>query len=103
LISKGNKQILEFLKYKYNYNSALAGIKAYAHLTSDNGYCIVFDALNEDVPADMFLDRSWGPGNIPKTAIREYIDNYPKLIIDMDIQSNYLITAAPDIYLKLIK
>jgi cephalosporin hydroxylase len=45
----------------------LSELKAYASLTSINSYCIVFDALIEDMPQG-FCDRHWDKGENPKTA-----------------------------------
>ncbi|MCI5149344.1 MAG: cephalosporin hydroxylase, partial [Candidatus Electrothrix sp. MAN1_4] len=52
-----------------------------------------------DLPADMFPDRPWGPGNSPKTAVWEYLKRHPEFEIDKDIQHKLLITVAPDGYL----
>lgn len=54
------------------------------------------------MPADMFLDHLWGPGNNPKTAVWEYLKNHPEFAIDKSIQHKLLITVAPDGYLKRI-
>jgi cephalosporin hydroxylase len=62
-------------------------LKAYANLTSLNSYCVVFDTLIEDMDSDMYPDRSWGPGNNPKTAVREYLQNNDTFILDETIQN----------------
>ena len=54
----------------------------------------------EDMPADMFPDRPWGPGDNPKTAVWEYLKTHPEFEIDKSIQHKLLITVAPDGYLK---
>ncbi|MBL11068.1 MAG: cephalosporin hydroxylase, partial [Acidiferrobacteraceae bacterium] len=63
-------------------------------------YCIVYDTAIEDMPAKMFADRPWGPGNSPKTAVWEYLKEHTEFEIDKNIQDNLLITVVPDGYLK---
>jgi cephalosporin hydroxylase len=80
----------------------LAELEAYAPLVTKNSYCIVFDTIVEDMPADMVPDRSWGPGDNPKTAVWEYLKTHKEFIIDKTIKYKLLITVAPDGYLKRI-
>ena len=51
------------------HDHVLAELQAYASLTSVGSYCVVFDTVIEEMPAEMFPDRPWGPGNIRKTAV----------------------------------
>ena len=55
------------------------------------------------VPADMFPDRPWGPGNNPKTALREYLATHPEFEIDRRIDHKLLVSVAPNGYLKRIR
>ncbi|MFN9173544.1 MAG: CmcI family methyltransferase, partial [Synechocystis sp.] len=80
----------------------LAELEAYAPLTSVGSYCVVFDTIIEDLPAEMFSDRPWGVGNNPKTAVWKYLKTHPEFEIDKSIQYKLLITVAPDGYLKRI-
>ena len=101
--SKNFKKILIFLDSNHTHEHVIKELEAYANLTSLNSYCVVFDTLIEDMDTDMYPDRSWGPGNNPKTAVREYLQNNDKFILDETIQNKILITVAPDGYLKRIK
>ena len=47
-------------------------LKQFYHNPRFGSYCVVFDTIIEDMPADMFSDRPWGPGDNPKTAVWEY-------------------------------
>ena len=80
----------------------LAELEAYAPLTTVGSYCVVFDTIVEDMPADMFRDRPWGPGDNPKTAVWQYLEDHPEFEIDRDIQHKLLITVAPDGYLRRV-
>ena len=77
-------------------------MQAYASLTSIGSYCIVFDTVVENMPANMFPNRSWGPGDNPKTAVWECLKTHPEFEIDKSIQNKLLITVAPDGYLMRV-
>lgn len=101
--ARNRKRILVCLDSNHTHEHVLAELEAYAPLTSVDSYCVVFDSFVEDVPADVFADRPWGPGNNPKTAVWEYLKTHPEFEIDKSIQNKLLITVAPDGYLKRIR
>ena len=57
---------------------------------------VVFDTLVEDMPADMYPDRPWGPGNNPKTAVWDYLRTHNEFEIDHAVDNKLLINVAPD-------
>lgn len=101
--AKDYKNILVVLDSNHTHNHVLAELQVYAPLVSKGSYCVVFDTIIEDMPDDMFPDRSWGKGNNPKTAVREYLKTHPEFEIDKSIESKLLITVAPDGYLKRVR
>ena len=101
-VAKGYERVLVCLDSNHTHAHVLAELQAYAPLTSVDSYCVVFDTIVEDMPADMFPDRPWGPGDNPKTAVWEYLKTHPEFEIDKSIQHKLLITVAPDGYLKRI-
>ena len=101
-IAANHNRILICLDSMHTHEHVLAELEAYAPLTSIDSYCVVFDTMIEDLPADMYPDRPWGPGNNPKTAVRDYLKHHPEFEIDLDIQNKLLITVAPDGYLRRV-
>ncbi|MEJ5242605.1 MAG: cephalosporin hydroxylase family protein [Desulfomicrobiaceae bacterium] len=97
------QRVLVCLDSNHTHDHVLAELEAYAPLVSVGSYCVVFDTIVEDMPKEMFPDRPWGPGNNPKTAVREYLKTHPEFEIDKSIQHKLLITVAPDGYLKRIE
>lgn len=102
-MAQGYDRILVCLDSNHTHDHVLKELQAYAPLTTKDSYCVVFDTFVEDLPADIFLDRPWGPGNNPKTAVWEYLKSHSEFEIDKSIQNKLLITVAPDGYLKRIK
>ena len=102
-IAANYSRVLVCFDSNHTHEHVLSELQAYGHLTSVGSYCVVFDTIIEDMPADMFPDRPWEPGNNPKTAVWEYLKSHPEFEIDKSIQQKLLITVAPDGYLKRVK
>ena len=102
-VAQDYNRILVCLDSNHTHEHVLAELHAYAPLTSTGSYCCVFDTLIEDMPADMFPDRPWGPGNNPKTAVWEYLKSHPEFEIDKQIDHKLLISVAPDGYLRRVR
>ncbi|MGD0493531.1 MAG: cephalosporin hydroxylase family protein [Steroidobacteraceae bacterium] len=98
-----SRNVLVCLDSNHTHEHVLAELEAYAPLTSVANYCVVFDTIVEELPAGLWPDRSWGPGNNPKTAVRKYLESHPEFEIDTQVTHQLLITVAPDGYLKRIK
>lgn len=110
----GYERILVILDSNHTHDHVLAELEAYAPLTSQGSYCVVFDTVVEDLPDSMFPDRPWGKGNNPKTAVWEYqrrlkeegrlaADGAPLAFeLDTALENKLLITVAPEGYLKRI-
>lgn len=101
-IAAGYKKILVILDSNHTHDHVLAELEAYAPLASIGSYCVVFDTVIEDMPKEMFPDRPWGPGDNPKTAVWQYLENHSDFEIDKGIQNKLLITVGPDGYLKRV-
>ena len=101
--SKNYQKIVVCLDSNHTHDHVLAELEAYAPLVTPGSYCVVFDTFIEDMPADMYPDRPWGPGNNPKTAVHQYLKTHPEFEIDKQIDSKLLISVAPDGYLKRVR
>ncbi len=99
-IASKYERVLVCLDSNHTHKHVLAELEAYAPLVSTGSYCVVFDTVIEDLPAEMFADRPWGPGSNPKTAVAEYLKSNPGFEIDKQIDFKLLISVAPDGYLK---
>jgi cephalosporin hydroxylase len=103
-IASTKKKIMVCLDSNHTHEHVLEELKLYSPMVSVNSYCVVFDTVIEEMPADYdWNDRLWGKGNNPKTAVCEFLKTHPEFEIDKNIQNKLLITVAPDGYLKRIK
>ena len=113
--AEGYERVLVCLDSNHTHDHVLAELEDYAPLTTQGSYCLVFDTVIEDMPEEMFQECSWGAGNSPKTAVREYLCRLKEegrtasdgaslhFEIDKIIDNKLLITVAPDGYLKRLK
>ena len=102
-IAGNYSRVLVCMDSNHTHDHVLAELNAYAPLTSVGSYCVVFDTIVEDFPKSLYMDRPWGPGDNPKTAVWEYLKSNSDFEIDISIQNKLLITVAPDGYLKRVK
>ena len=96
------QRVMVFLDSNHTHEHVLAELKAYAPLTSVGSYCIVFDTVIADMPSDFFPNKTWGCGDNPRTAVKEYLLTNPSFEVDRDIHNKLLITVAPGGYLRRI-
>ena len=101
-VSKYYERVMVCLDSNHTHDHVLAELQAYALLTSVGSYCVVFDTIVEDLPKEMFPERSWGPGDNPKTAVWEYLKKHQEFEIDKNIDDKLLISVTPDGYLKRV-
>jgi cephalosporin hydroxylase len=101
-IASGYRCVLVCLDSNHTHDHVLAELETYASLVTLGSYCVVFDTIVEDMPADAFPDRPWGVGNNPKTAVRTWLKDNPGFEVDYAIENKLLITVAPEGYLKRV-
>ena len=54
------------------------------------------------MPADLFPDRPWSPGDNPMTALRHYLRTHPEFVIDKSIEGKLMVTVAANGFLKRV-
>jgi cephalosporin hydroxylase len=101
-VAAAYRRVLVSLDSNHTHEHVLAELEAYAPLTSVGSYCVVFDTIIEDLPAGIYPDRSWGPGNSPRSAIEAYRAGHPEFVVDTTIDHKLLISVAPGGYLKRV-
>ncbi len=112
--AKDYERVLVCLDSNHTHEHVAGELEAYAPLTTMGSYCLVFDTIVEDLPADMFPDRPWAPGDNPKTAVREYlkilseegrtgVDGKPlHLERNEMLEAKLMLSVAPEGYLKRV-
>jgi cephalosporin hydroxylase len=99
----GKQRVLVCLDSNHTHEHVLAELQAYAPLVSVRSYCVVFDTIVEHLSTEVLHGLPWGPGNSPKTAVREFLKTHPEFEVDKRVDNKLLISVAPDGYLKRVR
>ena len=96
-------RVMVILDSNHTHDHVLGELNLYASLVSIGSYCVVFDTVIEDLDGVEFVDRPWGKGNNPKTAVAEFLKTNSDFVVDYSIDEKLMISAAPGGYLKRVK
>lgn len=102
-LAKGKKNPLVVLDSNHTHDHCLKEMELYAPLVRKGSYLIVMDTVVEDLPAEVYTDRPWGPGDNPKTAVHEFLKTHDRFEIDKAIDNKLAVSVAPDGYLKCLR
>jgi cephalosporin hydroxylase len=97
------QRVMVILDSNHTHEHVLGELNLYAPLVSVGSYCVVFDTVIEDLDGVEFVDRPWGKGDNPKTAVAEFMKTNSDFIVDYAIDEKLLISSAPGGYLKRVK
>jgi len=95
--------VLLALDSNHTHDHVLSELRAYSGLIGRGSYIVVYDTLIEDLPASFSDGRPWGPGNSPKTAVRQFLAENRRFEVDADIDAKLLITVAPGGWLRCVE
>jgi cephalosporin hydroxylase len=96
------QRVLVVLDSNHTHAHVLAELRAYAPLVSVGSYCVVMDTIVEEMPAEAYPDRPWGPGNNPWTAVRDFLAEQPGFEVDADLDAKLQLTQCAGGWLKRI-
>ena len=102
-LAAGRRPVLVILDSNHTHEHVRRELELYSPLVTRGSYLIVFDTVVEDMPADAFANRPWGPGNNPKTAVHEFLKTSRRFALAKEIDNKLLLTVAPDGYLKCLE
>jgi cephalosporin hydroxylase len=112
--AKARSKIMVLLDSNHTHEHVLAELQFYAPLVGVGSYCVVFDTIIADMPADAFPDRPWTSERNPKSAVHAYLQQLGAtggkgadggdLVFEIDKAAEHLllITVAPDGFLRRV-
>jgi cephalosporin hydroxylase len=95
--------VLVVLDSNHTHDHVLRELELYSPLVRPGGYLIVMDTVVEDLPAELFPDRPWRPGNSPRTAVEAFLEANDRFQVDEEIENKLLVTVAPGGYLRCVR
>lgn len=100
---RGRWPVLVVLDSMHTHAHVLRELELYAPLVTSGSYLVVFDTIIDDLPDGFFADRPWGPGDNPRTAVREFLKSTDRFVVDEEYDAKLLISVARGGYLKCVK
>lgn len=101
-IASKHKTILVLLDSCHTEEHVFSELELYGPFVSKGSYIVVYDTSVEfeDKP---HIDRPWGKGNNPYTAVQRFLKIHPDFEVDKVIENKYVITSCPGGWLKRVQ
>jgi cephalosporin hydroxylase len=96
-------KVMVVLDSLHTHDHVLGELHAYSPLVTLGSYLVALDTIIEDMPPDFSRDRPWGPGNSPKTAVRQFLAHTDRFEVDRQLEAKLLISVAPEGYLRRVR
>ncbi len=90
------KPILLVLDSDHTHDHVLAELNLFAPLLPVGSIVIVADTIVEDMPQDYYVDRKWGIGNNPLTALNSFLNANKNFILDKRWSRRGILTEFRD-------
>lgn len=103
LVGECGKQVLVILDSNHTHAHVLEELRLYAGLVPKGSYIIVDDTAIEDFEGDPSVERPWGKGNSPKSAVYEFLQECDDFVIDKEYENRLLLLSTSDGWLKRIR
>jgi cephalosporin hydroxylase len=100
--ARGHAPVMVVLDSNHTHQHVREELALYAPLVTTGSYLVVFDTIVEQMPAEFYPDRPWGPGDNPLTAVREFLASHAGWIVDREIEDRLLVSMAPGGYLRRV-
>lgn len=100
---RGSRKVLVILDSYHTHDHVLRELCAYAPFVEKGQYLICGDTVVERIPPQTHRARPWGPGNNPATALKEFLSQTDRFVVDETIDRRLLLSCHPGGYLKAVK
>jgi cephalosporin hydroxylase len=102
-IIDNSKNVMVVLDSYHTHFHVLNELRIYSQFVGKGYYLVCCDTILEDVPKQRHRSRPWGPGNNPRTALKEFLNENDRFKVDKDIERKLLFTCNPGGYLRCCK
>ena len=99
----GSSKVLVILDSYHTHEHVLSELRSYSPFVGPGQYLICGDTVVERIPAQVHRTRPWGPGNNPATAVKEFLTETDRFIVDEEIDQRLLLSCHPGGYLQAVK
>lgn len=99
----GSRKVLVILDSYHTHEHVLNELRSYAPFIEKGQYLICGDTIVERIPPQLHRTRPWGPGNNPATAVKEFLSESDRFVVDEKIDQRLLLSCHPGGYLQAVK
>lgn len=99
----GDRTAMVVLDSNHTADHVARELELYSPLVRAGFYLIVMDTAVEYADPASIVDRPWGPGNNPMTAVDAFLAREPRFAIDEEYDAKLLFTVAPRGYLRAVE
>jgi cephalosporin hydroxylase len=98
----GSCKVLVILDSYHTHEHVLNELRAYAPFIEKGQYLICGDTIVDHIPEQLHRTRPWGPGNNPATAVKEFLSETDRFVVDEKIDQRLLLSCHPGGYLQAV-
>lgn len=100
---EGSRKVLVILDSNHTHEHVINELRTFAPLIEKGQYLICGDTIVEYMPPQLHVSRPWGPGNNPATAVKEFLSENDRFVVDEKIDQRLLFSCHPGGYLQAVK
>ena len=98
-----SRETMVFLDSFHTHEHVLQELRLYSPLVGKGHYLICGDTLLENIPVQEHRPQPWGPGNNPKTALDQFLEENDRFEVDKGFEDKLLFSCNPGGYLRCCK
>lgn len=102
-IVKDCREVMVVMDSFHTHDHVLNELRYYSPLVGKGFYIICGDTIIDDIPEQSHRPRMWGPGNNPKTALMEFMNENDRFTTDRELDKKLLFSCNPGGYLVCTK
>ena len=89
-----HKRVMVVLDSNHTHEHVLSELEIYSKFVTKGCFLLVLDTVIDDLNLD--LERPWGPGSSPKTAVKEFMSKNPKEFTrEQHYENKAVLSVAP--------
>tara|TARA_R100000152_G_C6655551_1_gene95938 strand:+ start:110 stop:637 length:528 start_codon:yes stop_codon:yes gene_type:complete len=98
----GDRSCMVIVDSMHTHEHVLAELNAFSDIVTPGCYMVVCDTLVDDPryhEDGAARNRPWGPGNSPRSALNQFLEENPDFERDENIRNKLLFSCQPDGYI----
>lgn len=99
----GSDKVLVILDSNHTHEHVLNELRAYSGIVGKGQYIVCGDTIVEYIPEQTHRTRPWGPGNNPATAVKQFLSETDRFVVDTAIDERLLFSCNPGGFLQAVK